>query len=156
MKRIGNSIWKFICKVVTGIIKVAQQLRDALAVGNAPRNLGVTNQTVTKVASAAVPIVLPPGTAESLGFGVRHLAASASLWLSQHGLTALGWITFKVSIVPAFLIGSAIATCGIAILLLYGIGLLQRRDKRLSIFSRFVEDVRAGVGWFKSIFSFAD
>jgi hypothetical protein len=156
VKRIGNSIWNFLCKIATGIVKVARELRDALMVGDAPRNLGITDQTVTKVASAAVPIVLPPGTAESLGLGAQHLAFSASLWLTEHGLTALGWFTFKVSIVPAFVVGSAIATCGIAILLLCGIRFLQQRNPRLSPFSRSVDDVRTSIEWFKSIFSFAD
>lgn len=156
MKRIGNWIWNFFVKLGSGIIKITRELRDALTVGDAPRNLGITDQTVTKVASAAVPIVLPPGTAESLGAGAQHLAFSGSLWLTQHGLTALGWITFKVSVVPAFVVGSAIATCGIAILLLCGIRFLQQRDPGLSPFSRFVENVRISIEWFKSIFSFAD
>src|SRR5580700_1759521 len=156
MKRVGNWIWNFLCKIATGIIKVARPVRDALTVGNAPCNLGITDQTVTKVASAAVPIVLPPGTAESLGICAQHLAFSASLWLTKHGLTAAGWITFKVSIVPAFVVGSAIATCGIAILLLCGIRFLQQRSPRLSPFSRSVDDVRTSIEWFKSIFSFAD
>ena len=156
MKRIGNWIWNFFVKVGSGIVKITRALGEALTLGDAPRNLGITNQTVTKVASAAVPIVLPPGTAESLGLGAQHLAFSASLWLSQHGLTALAWITFKVSIVPAFVVGSAIATCGIAILLLCGIRFLQQRNPQLSHSSRFVEDVRTSIEWFKSIFSFAD
>jgi hypothetical protein len=154
MKQIGNWIRNFFIKVGSEIVKITRALRDALTVGDAARNLGITNQTVTTVASAAVPIVLPPGTVESAGVATKTAVVSALSWLSNHGLTAAGWITFKVSVVPSFVVGSAIATFGISILLLGGIALLQHGDPRVSIFSRFVEDARAGIAWLKSIFSF--
>ena len=156
MERVKNWIWNFFVKVGSGIVKITRAIREALTVGDAPRNLGISNQTVTAIASAAVPMVLPPGGAEAVGVAAKNVTFAGFSWLSHHGLTAAGWIAFKVSMVPAFVVGSAIATLGIAILLLCGIRFLQQRNPRLSLFSRFVEGVRTSIEWFKSIFSFAD
>ena len=48
MKRIGNWIWNFFVKVGSGIVKITRALGEALTLGDAPRNLGITNQTVTR------------------------------------------------------------------------------------------------------------
>jgi hypothetical protein len=55
MKRITNWILKYFWKPVVGIGKMAKALKEAVTLADAPRNLGVTHQTVTTVASAAVP-----------------------------------------------------------------------------------------------------
>jgi hypothetical protein len=155
MKRILNSVWNLLCKAASGIGKITRALKEALTIGDAPRNLGITTQTVATVASAAVPIVLPPSTIAFLGSLVKSLVVPALSWVSQHGLSAFGWVAFKLSLAPAMILGSALATCGISLLLLCGIRLLQRLDKRLSIFAGFAENLRAGIDWFNSIFAFA-
>lgn len=155
MKRVWKSVWNLLCKVAAGIGKITRALKEALTLGDAPRNLGITSQTVTAVASAAVPIVLSPNITELLGGAARSVVVPTLSWLSQHGLTAFVWIEFKLSLAPAIVIGSALATCGISLLLLCGIRLLQRLDKRLSIFAGFAENLRAAIDWFKSIFAFA-
>jgi hypothetical protein len=152
MKRIGNSFWTFLCKVVTGIVEFTRDLRDALTLGDAPRNLGVTHQTVASVASIAAPIVLPPGTAESLGLAAKHVAVAVSSSLAHHGLPALGWMALKLTFVPSVVLGSAIATCGISILILTGFYLLNQADKRFSVVAGVIENFRAVIDSFKSIF----
>jgi hypothetical protein len=154
MKRILNSVWNLLCKAVVFVGKIARELKEALTVGNAPRNLGITTQTVTTVAGAAVPIVLSPEIIAFLGSLVKSFASPLS-WLSQHGLWGLGWIAFRLSLAPAMVLGTALATCGISILLLCGIRLVQRLDQRLSIFAGFAENLRAGANWLNSIFAFA-
>jgi hypothetical protein len=152
MKRILNRVWNFLCKVVAGIGKITRELKEALTLGDAPRNLGITTQTITTVAGAAVPMVLSPDTIAFLGSFVKSLVAPGLSWLSQHGPWAVGWIAFKLGLAPAMVWGSALATCGIPMLLLCAIRLLQRADQRLSIFATFAENLRATWDWFKSIF----
>ncbi len=151
MKRIANCIWKYFCKLVSGIGKMARALKEALTLGDAPRNLGLTRQTATTVASAVVPIVLPQQIIELLGSTAQGAVVSVSSWLSHHGVSAAGWIAFKLGLASAAAIGSAIATCGVCILLLCGIRFLQRLDKRFSIFSGFAETWRAVMDWIRSI-----
>ncbi len=156
MKGFLNSFWNLVCKAVVFVGKITRELKEALTLGDAPRNLGITTQTVTTVAGAAVPVVLSPDTITFLGSFVKSLFVPALSWFSQHGLSALGWVAFKLSLVPATVLGTALAACGISVLLLCGIRLVQRLDQRLSIFAGFAENLRAGADWLKSIFAFGD
>lgn len=155
MKRIGRFVLNLLWKAVAGVGKIAKALKEALTIGDAPKNLGITTQTVTAVASAAVPVLLPPQLIEFLGALLKSAVVSPLSWLSQHGLSALGWVSFKLSVAPAVMFGSALATCAISILLLCAIRLVQRLDPRLSPFATFAENLRAAWDWFKSIFAFA-
>jgi hypothetical protein len=150
---IRNSVWNFLCKVVTGIVKLARALKEALTLGDAPRNLGLTNQTVATVASAAVPIFLSPHSIEIAGATTKGALLSVLSPLSHYGPSAMGWIAFKVNLASSLVVGSAVATCLISLLLVGGIRLVLHLDKRFGVFSSFAEDLRAVVDWFKSIFA---
>jgi hypothetical protein len=154
VKEAAKRLWNFLCKIVRGIIRIGQKLADALTLGDAPRNLGLTNQTVTTVAAAVAPVIVPPGTIERLGAAAKALTLHVLAPIS-HLVPGLGVAALKVSLSSPAVIGCALATCAVAVILLVGLRLVERVDARVPAVARFAESCRVFIDRLKSVFSFA-